>query len=318
MSQIYKFIIKVSEHGQRLDKFLTQKIEGASRSLIKKWIDKVAVKINEGVSKCGHILHKGDSVVLDQPPTEPLDVLPEDIPLKILYEDGEIIVVDKPVGMVVHPAPGNRHGTLVNALLYHCRDLATTDNPFRPGLVHRLDKGTSGVMIVAKNEQALRHLSKQFRKRRIKKVYHAIVYGEVPRDEGMIESSIGRDRVHRQKMSSRTQKGREAHTLYRVLKRGEGLSYVRIEIKTGRTHQIRVHFSEMGYPLVGDDIYGGKNKWTQIKSQVLASLLATLDHPLLQAVELGFIHPKLNENMLFNSKLDSKFNEILSYMKGAE
>ena len=116
---------------------------------------KGAVKINEGVSKCGHILHKGDSVVLDQPPTEPLDVLPEDIPLKILYEDGEIIVVDKPVGMVVHPAPGNRHGTLVNALLYHCRDLATTDNPFRPGLVHRLDKGTSGVMIVAKNEQAL-------------------------------------------------------------------------------------------------------------------------------------------------------------------
>jgi 23S rRNA pseudouridine1911/1915/1917 synthase len=314
MPEKYEFTIGPKDQGQRLDKFLATHIHDVSRTLIKKWIDREAVTVSDHNVKGSHHLREGECIIVYPQPTKSSEVIPEDIPLDIIYEDEILIVINKPPGMVVHPAPGHSRGTLVNALLHHCGSLAPSDSPFRPGIVHRLDKGTTGVIVVAKTDSALRHLAAQFKDRTVHKVYHTFVYGEIAQEEGLIESSIGRDRVYRQKISSRTKKGREAQTQFQVLRRGHGLSFVKIALKTGRTHQIRVHLGERGYPLVGDQVYGGKGRWRQIKEGALQDSLIPLQRPLLQATELSLQHPKSNKNMIFNSELDSSFKELLKLL----
>lgn len=227
------------------------------------------------------MVREGDCVLMAVPDPEPLGLKPEAIPLKIIYEDESLLVVDKPPGMVVHPAPGHSSGTLVNALLHHCSDLAGIGGVQRPGIVHRLDKETSGLMVVAKSDSALQALSRQFKLRSIKKQYLAIVRGEVHQNQGTIDAPIGRHKIHRKKMAS-SSKGRKASTGYSVLARLKGCSIVKLFPKTGRTHQIRVHLASIGYPILGDRLYGGSiaiKGYPELARHALHAYQLELAHP---------------------------------------
>lgn len=251
-------IAEKDDVDKRIDSFLASELD-YTRSYLKKLILNGLVKVNGSSIKPNYKLKEGDSVDVNIPEAEKIDLMPENIPLDIIYEDDDIIVINKPQGMVVHPAPGNYSGTLVNALLYHCKNLSGINGELRPGIVHRLDKDTSGVMVVAKNDKAHLDLSNQIKERTILKKYIAIVEGVIKDDEGSIEAPIGRDHVERKKMAV-TEDGRYALTLYKVLERYKNNSLIEATIKTGRTHQIRVHMSYIGHPIVGDEVYGYKNK----------------------------------------------------------
>ncbi len=301
-----EYIISESEEKVRLDLFLSKKEANLSRTQIQKLIKSGYIKVNDKPSRSSYILKFNDKIIIEKiPEPQKLQVLPENIPLDIVYEDSDLIVVNKKRGMVVHPAPGNYTGTLVNALLYHSKNLSSIGGPTRPGIVHRLDKDTSGLLVVAKNDLAYKSLSKQIRNRTITRNYIALVHGRLEGDEGWIEAKIGRHPVHRKKMAvvGELRVGREALTHYRVLERLDNFTIVKVEIKTGRTHQIRVHLSYIGHPVVGDPTYGPKKSPYRDLGQFL------------HAETLGFIHPRTGRYMEFKSKIPEDMEDVIKELK---
>ncbi len=279
--QCFRYTVAGSSGRLRLDHYLAEIQADFSRSRLKKLIESGRVAVNGVSVKSKYRVQAGDVVELTVPPPEPMDLAPESIRLNIVYEDAGLVVVDKPAGMVVHPAPGHARGTLVNALLHHCgADLMGIGGVERPGIVHRLDKDTSGLVLAAKTEAAHSSLSRQFKDRSVGKVYLALVRGEVASDRGVIDAAIGRHPVHRKKMALR-ESGRKAVTRYQVIGRGEDVSYVRLQPETGRTHQIRVHLASLGHPILGDALYGGKTGTGSLRigRQALHAHRLTIDNP---------------------------------------
>ncbi len=257
---------------------------------------------NEKV-KSNYKVNEGDVIRLEIPDPEELEVEAENIPLDIVYEDSDVIVVNKPRGMVVHPAPGHYSGTLVNALMYHCKDLSGINGVIRPGIVHRIDKDTSGLIMVAKNDQAHESLVEQLKAKTTKRLYKAIVHGVIPHQHGTIDAPIGRDKKDRQSMTVTEENSRDAVTHFTVLEVFDNYTYVQCELETGRTHQIRVHMKYIGYPLAGDPKYGPKKKTLDIDGQAL------------HAAVLGFVHPRTGEEMVFEAPLPTDMEELLHYLR---
>ncbi len=287
----YEFEVTSDDSSrERLDVFLSAQQTEISRSRLKKLITEGLVTVNGSNRPAGYKVRLGDRITIQVPALVTLDASPEPIPLDIIFEDEHLIAVDKPAGMVIHPAPGHSSGTLVNALLHHCKDLAGIGGVERPGIVHRLDKDTSGLIIVAKSEPAHKTLVEQFKERKIYKEYLAIVKGNVKKDKDSIHDSIGRHKKHRKKMDIRALNGREAYTEYQVIHRSEIWSYVRLMPKTGRTHQIRVHMASIHHPVIGDNLYGGKSTHHQMERQALHAHRLQLKHPV-TGLNLSFFSP---------------------------
>ncbi len=312
-----RFSITVTRRGEgrRLDQFLSETNLKLSRSQAKNLVQKHLIALNQKPAKPSAHVKTGDIVSGTIPQPEPLSLIPEPIPLTIPYEDSSIIVVDKPSGMVVHPAYGNPSGTLVNALLYHCKDLAGINGVLRPGIVHRLDKDTSGVMVVAKDDEAYHHLAKQFKNRTVKKMYWAIVYGKVTSDEGLIDSDIGRHPSERKRMSTRTRRGRPAVTRWKKIEEFDGATLLEIFPQTGRTHQIRVHLSSIGHPILGDPLYGRKGRPGAIHDPVLRQCVKRLNRQALHAQRLEFTHPQTGETVRFASPMPRDMEEVLEWLR---
>jgi 23S rRNA pseudouridine1911/1915/1917 synthase len=311
------FSIRVTkkDQGRRLDQFLSETNLNLSRSQAKHWIEKHHIFLNQKPTKPSAHVKTGDMVSGFLPEPKPLSLKPESIPLTILYEDSSIIVIDKPPGMVVHPAYGNPSGTLVNALLYHCKDLGGINGVLRPGIVHRLDKDTSGVMVVAKDDEAYHHLIKQFKNRTVKKVYSAIVYGRFTQNEGLIDSAIGRHPSERKRMSTRTKKGKAAITRWKKVEDFDSCTFLEIFPQTGRTHQIRVHLSSIGHPLLGDPLYGRKGRPGTIHDPVLKECVKRMNRQVLHAQRLEFTHPRTGERVQFVSPIPQDIKEVLEWLR---
>lgn len=310
----FTFVVGDSDAGIRLDTYLSQRVFELTRSQIKKLLQEHLILLNHLPSKPAVRLRKGNVVTGSIPPPRRLDVIPQDIPLDILHEDPWIIVVNKRAGMVVHPGAGIDSGTLVNALLFHCSDLSQINGVIRPGIVHRLDKKTSGVMVAAKNAMAMHHLSLQFKKRQVRKRYIALVHGEMRESQGVIEAPLGRHPKERKRISVHTRKGRSAITQWRVIKRFKGLSLLEVIPKTGRTHQIRAHFSSRGHPIVGDPEYC-RGKWIQrITDSQVRERISALGRQALHSERLGFIHPRSGEFMEFNVPLPDDMAQIIRFL----
>jgi len=311
--RVYHLKVSSDEAQRRLDVYLTSALAKISRAQIRKLIDNGHVRIEGRNAKASYVVKESDRIAVEIPPPQAYDVLPEEIPLEVLYEDEDIIVINKPAGMVVHPAAGHIRGTLVNALLAHCRDLSGIGGEMKPGIVHRLDRGTSGVMVVAKNDVTHLSLSQQFRDRSVKKIYTALIYGPIKPDDGVIEKPIGRSVKDRKVFSSQTRKGRIASTEWHVIKRyGTDLTLLEIRLHTGRTHQIRVHMKELGHPLVGDLTYGSVRQIKRISDRSRQKLVASFARPALHATRLGFMHPVRDEWMEFEAPLPEDFRKLLS------
>ncbi len=297
------FKIKEEDIGVRIDKYLVNTIDGKSRSFIQGLIDSNVVIVNDKEIKSNYKLRNGDVVIVSMPAPIDLDVEAEDIELNIVYEDEDVIVLNKSQGMVVHPAPGNYNGTLVNALLFHCKDLSGINGIIRPGIVHRIDKDTSGILVIAKNDEAHNSLAQQFKEHTIKREYYALVEGKFSKSEGTVDKPIGRNKKDRLKMAI-VEDGKRAVTHYEVLEQyNNGTALVKCRLETGRTHQIRVHMSSIGHPLVGDPIYGNKKQKFKLQGQVL------------HAKTLGFIHPRTKEYMEFDSDLPQYYLELLENIR---
>ena len=288
------FDVDESQGGQRLDQFLHAQLPEYSRAYLQKLIEDARVQINGQASKASRKVRAGDHIAVEILPPRPLEAQPEAIPLNVLYEDKDLIVINKPAGLVVHPAVGNFTGTLVNALLHHCRgQLAGIGGVERPGIVHRLDKGTSGCIVVAKTDAAHQGLVAQFKSRRVRKIYRAVCWGRLARPSGKIETVIGRSGRDRKKMSATARRGRPSLTEYRVLRQHADFALVELTLHTGRTHQIRVHMAHIGHPLVGDTVYG--------------KVKIAIARPLLHAYKLGFTHPRTGELMEFSAPMPADF-----------
>ena len=303
--------------AERLDCFLVESFPEVSRSQLKKLISTAQVLVDTSPAKASLKLKGGERIEINFPDPEPIEAVPEAIPLTILYEDSHLIVVDKAPGMVVHPAAGHAQGTLVNALLHHCDDLAGVGGELRPGIVHRIDKDTSGVLVVTKNDASHQHLAAQFKAHSVKRRYLALISGQPQANSGTIDQPIGRHQVQRKKMSSKTRQGKRAVTHWKVLQRfpADGLTLVECHLETGRTHQIRVHLSELQLPLIGDPLYGGQSRIKNIADCELRRLLKQLPGQALHAQLLGFIHPKTGEYLEFNSELPPAFAAVIDYLK---
>ncbi len=295
--------------GQRLDAFLAGHVEGWSRSRLQRLIDDGDVLVNGRESKSSYKLHANDEIEADLSTLPPLTFQAEDIPLEIIFEDGDLLVVNKPAGMVVHPAAGVTAGTLANALAFHFQKLSKAGGETRPGIVHRLDKGTSGLMVVAKTETAHEKLADQFRAREVFKSYVALVHGQMEPDAGEIDQPIARDPRHRTRMAV-VRTGRSALTLFRTRKHFGRFSLLDIELKTGRTHQIRVHLAWLKHPVVGDETYGSGRDNTILDPKIRGRV-AKLGRQFLHAEKLGFNHPRTNERMEFSSELPEELQELL-------
>ena len=294
------YLISNEEQGQRIDKYLSLMIEGKSRSFIQGLIDDKKVMANGKVIKSNYKLKNNDEIIVEMPDPIELNVEPEEMDLDIIYEDEDVIIVNKSKGIVVHPAPGNYTGTLVNGILHHCSDLSGINGVIRPGIVHRIDKDTSGILVIAKNDEAHNKLAVQFKDHSIKREYYALVEGKFSNPTGTINKPLGRDKKDRIKMAI-NEDGKRAVTHYEVLEQyDKGLSLVKCTLETGRTHQIRVHMASIGHPLVGDLVYGYKRQKFNVEGQVL------------HAKTLGFIHPRTNEYMEFTSELPEYFKELIN------
>ncbi len=299
-----KTLLTVDERdeGLRIDKYLSQIFEDKSRSFIQGLIEKENVKVNNKVPKSNYKLKRNDEIEIIIPEPEILSVEPEDIPIDIIYEDQDVIVVNKPQGMVVHPAPGNYTGTLVNALLYHCKDLSSINGIIRPGIVHRIDKDTSGVLVIAKNDESHNKLSEQLKDHSMKREYYALIEGRLKNDSGTIDKPLGRCKKDRLKIGI-VEDGKRAVTHYEVLERYNGYTLIKCVLETGRTHQIRVHMASIGFPLVGDPLYGFKRQKFKLEGQVL------------HAKTLGFIHPRTQQYMEFTSELPQYFKDLINKLR---
>ncbi|VAV84432.1 Ribosomal large subunit pseudouridine synthase D [hydrothermal vent metagenome] len=295
-----KITVTAEDNGMRLDTFLSHKLEGTSRTFIKELIKKSLVTVNELPAKPSHHLKDGDQLDITIPEPEAPGVEAEDIPLNILFEDKDVIVIDKARGMVTHPGAGRTSETFVNALLHHTKDLSSVGGPLRPGIVHRLDKDTSGVMMAAKNNAAHHALSEQFKEHTTKRRYHALVWGRIKDDKGRIEIGLGRDLADRKKISPRTGKARKAISNYKVLKRFDYFTLVEVSPETGRTHQIRVHMTEINHPIVGDPTYGSRTPPSGLGTEARA-VLKKIRGQLLHAYSLGFTHPTTKEYIEFTA-----------------
>jgi len=302
--------------GRRLDICVSLALTELTRSRAKQLIESGNVRLSgKTVTKASHVVKAGEDLDITIPPPEQTTLEAEDIDLEILYQDKDIAVVNKPAHMVVHPGAGNKTGTLVHALLHHCKDLSGIGGELRPGIVHRLDKGTSGVMVVAKNDQTHANLSAQFKARNVEKHYIALVYGKVAREKGTITTPIGRHVSDRKKMSTKTNRGRIAETHYAVKERiGNDLTLVDIRLGTGRTHQIRVHFSHLGHPLVGDDLYGGK-AIKRLKNNELYGIINILSRPFLHAYRISFHHPRTGKRIEFTAPPPSDLTSLLDELR---
>ncbi|WP_191565699.1 RluA family pseudouridine synthase [Metabacillus idriensis] len=296
--------IKIDDSNkfERLDKLLVAEQPDWSRSQVQIWIKEGHVKVNDAESRSNYKVQPGDTVTLLIPDPEPLDVMPEEMNLDIYYEDGDVLVVNKPKGMVVHPAPGHLTGTLVNGLMAHCKDLSGINGVMRPGIVHRIDKDTSGLLMVAKNDKAHESLVNQLVEKSVTRRYQAIVHGEIKHDKGTIDAPIGRDKQDRQSMTVTNEHSKDAVTHFHVLERFEGYTLIECQLETGRTHQIRVHMKYIGFPIVGDPKYGPK-KTMKINGQAL------------HAGVLGFKHPSTGEYLEFKAPLPAEFEAVISELK---
>ncbi len=313
MPKVFEFVITTNRDAhQRLDIYLSKKNLDLSRSQIQKLVSSGEIKANNTIVKPSYRTRVGDRIEVTIPLVIPLKIEPEKIPLDILYEDRDLIVINKPRGMVVHPGAGVSSGTLVNALLYHCKDLSGIGGVLRPGIVHRLDKDTSGVLVVAKNDFTHLTLSRQFKERSVNKRYIALVKGKILKEEGRIEAPIGRHPVKRKKMAAGVKRARGAITSYKVLERFKDLTLVEATPETGRTHQIRVHLSHIGHPIVGDLKYG---KRLRTANSELRTVSADLKGQLLHAQTLGFVHPRTKEYMEFNAPLPEDMERVIRLLR---
>ena len=300
--------------GLRLDVWLVQRMPSLSRARLQALIDEGCVLLDGAPTRASARLRSGQSVRVTVPAPVPAEPQPEDIDVAVVHEDGHLIVVNKPAGLVVHPGAGTAGGTLVNALLRHVHDLSGVGGVLRPGIVHRLDKGTSGLLVVAKDDEAHRALVRQFAGRTVEKEYLALVLGLPDRAAGEIDAPIGRDPVHRQKMSVRAPRGREARSSWRVEERFDGAALLRVRIHTGRTHQIRVHLASIGHPVAGDAVYGGTRTPSSRRAASREALLS-LDRPALHAARLAFTHPASGERLSFEAPLPAELLAVLERLR---
>ncbi|OQY18529.1 MAG: RNA pseudouridine synthase [Desulfobacteraceae bacterium 4572_35.1] len=288
MTDNSEFYFEPGQGVERLDRFLARVLPQLSRSQLKKLVDQQQIMVDGDAVKAGLRLRGGEKIEVAIPPAQEVITCAEDLPLEVLYEDSDLIVINKAAGMVVHPACGHANGTLVNALLFHCHDLSGVGGELRPGIVHRLDKDTSGVMVATKNDMAHNHLAEQFKQHSINRRYVALVHGQVQNECGSVDQPIGRHPVHRKKMTSKGRGGRRAVTHWQVLRRYDldRLSLLELRLETGRTHQIRVHFSEMNLPLVGDPLYGNRTRANAINDLEIRQLIHQFEKYGVEKLEL--------------------------------
>ena len=306
-SEKLEFVVTDEYEGLRIDKLISELVDSLSRSYIKKLIDDNKVTCNDKKVKASYQVSDGDRIELEIPPLQIPEIVPEDIPLDILYEDGDVLIVNKPKDMVVHPAAGHYTGTIVNAVMHHCRDnLSGINGVMRPGIVHRIDKDTTGSVIICKNDNAHIKIADQLKEHSINRVYHAICYGVIEQDEGDVDAPIGRSQTDRKKMAVVNSGGKEAFTHYKVLKRfpEDKMTYIECRLKTGRTHQIRVHMAHIGHPLLGDEVYAPSRK-SKFK----------LNGQCLHAKTLGFVHPTTGEYVEVDAPLPEYFSHLLEILK---
>lgn len=300
------FAIEDDEIGLRIDQYLADALEGVSRSQVQKWMSQGRItsqKSKGNPLKKNYTLERGDVITVQVPEPEILDIKPENLPIDIVYEDDQVLVVNKPQGMVVHPAPGNYSGTLVNAILYHVKDLSDIGGVIRPGIVHRIDKDTSGLLMIAKTNLAHQSLSDQLREHSVDRVYVALVHGGFTKESGTVNRPIGRHPQNRLKMAIVERGGRDAVTHYQVLERLGPYTLVECRLETGRTHQIRVHLAAIGHPLIGDPLYGAKKEKQKSDGQFL------------HAKVLGFEHPLTGERMVFSAPIPENFEKLLARLR---
>jgi len=316
----YRFKVPDGKKRERLDLFLTQAIENATRSKVQKLIEANRVTVNGATVKANYQVKPSDVIEAVHPITpRPEDTEPEDIPLDIIYEDDYLLVINKPAGMVAHPAYANYTGTLVNALLHHTKKLSDLNEPGRPGIIHRLDKDTSGLLVVAKDDFTHAKIAEQFSKRTVDREYHAVCWGKFKELKGEIAFNIVRSKKDRKKFSTSEIEGKTALTLYEVIEEFEFTSYLKVNLKTGRTHQIRVHLSGIGKPVFGDPTYGGRqinygSDQSKIKTRV-QNLLDIMPRQALHAKTVGFYHPQMKKKMFFESELPDDMKLLLEKLR---
>ncbi len=296
---ILELQITAEDNGTRLDSYLAEQLEGVSRSYIQKLIGDGLIQVNQKHVKANYKIKTGDQLVVEIPEAAPIDIQPEPMDLDIVYEDSDLIIVNKPVGLVVHPAHGHYTGTLVNGLMAHCTDLSGINGKMRPGIVHRIDKDTSGLLMIAKNDMAHQHLAQQLKEHSIKRAYYALVQGVISEPAGLVDAPIGRHEVDRKKMAVTFKNSKEARTHYYVKDRFARTTFIECRLETGRTHQIRVHMAYLGHPLVGDPLYGTRKNNLDFPGQAL------------HAYALGFVHPRTGEELYFEAPLPEHFQAVL-------
>lgn len=302
--ELLEFEAGPEQAGERIDKFVTESLndDSISRTQVQDWIKSGAVHVNQSVVKPNYKLSSGDQVAIRVPDPEDAAIAAEDIPLDIAYEDSDVIVINKPRGMVVHPAPGHSSGTVVNALMYHCKDLSGINGVLRPGIVHRIDKDTSGLLMAAKNDLAHVSLAEQLKYHSVSRKYIALVHGNLPHDQGTIDAPIGRDPNDRKLFTVTDRNSKHAVTHFVVLERLGDYTIVELQLETGRTHQIRVHMKYIGYPLAGDPVYG-RNKTVALKGQALHAAL------------LGFKHPRTGEYLEFEAPIPADMEHVINSLR---
>lgn len=316
--QEFELTVPEDASGQRLDVFLASRLQGQSRAALQRLIEEGRVLVAGRQLRPSFKLLGGEQVLVTVPPPVAATPQAELIPLTVVYEDRDLIVIDKPAGMTVHPGAGAGSGTLVNALLAHCSDLSGVGGELRPGIVHRLDKGTSGLMVAAKNDIAHRGLAEQFSAHTIKRLYWALIYGGPGDDTGKISGIIGRHPTERLRLSGKARQGKQAVTNWRVLERFGAASLMQLRLETGRTHQIRVHLTEAGMPLLGDPLYPDGGRFNNLKDPLLKRLINALERQALHARVLGFVHPVSGQYLEFSSEPPDDFMGVLTYLRGRQ